>query len=354
VAGEAVSLRVTGDAALQILAGSLPVVQEKPLLGIMKADAAEATGRNQPRADMAVGAELGLIVALAAGALPAVGGNRVRGQETTGVITGWSVGRARPVTLETGGPSMARGTALRSSRGRCCMVLGKVQSVGLRSPPLGLCPLPAPRCGGRDRLYRGRRAGVAGQAALLGVTRGATGCALADLPAVLAQECRICMTRRGFECCLDRQRPWIPGKRLDGADLRCVHVTLGAEILGMARGTGSCDRPHGAGQLPVLPGRKSGLAVRGRRRKVAYRCSGELNGLRQREVTGGAGRVRRLEVGGLDSVAGKAVGHNRAPHLHPIGPGGRVAGATGKHGISRRLGDELRMLLVGEPQIART
>jgi hypothetical protein len=354
VASEAVSLRMTGDAALQILAGSLPVVQEESLLGVMKAGATEAAGRNQPRGDMAVRAELGLIVALAAGALPAVRGNRVRRQETTGVITRWSVGRARTVTLETGGPSMARGAALRSRRGRCCMVLGKVQSMGLGSSPLGLCPPPASRCGGGDGLYRGRRASVAGEATLLGVTRGATGRALADLLAVLAQECRIGMTRGGLECRPDRQRPWIRGKRLDGADLRRVHMTLGAEILGMARGTGSCDRLHGAGQLPVLPGRKSGLAVRGRRWKVAYRCTGELNGFRQREVTGGAGRVRRLEVRGLDSVAGKAVGDYRAPHLHPIGPRGRVAGAAGKHGISRSFGNELRMLLVGEPQIART
>ena len=249
---------------------------------------------------------------------------------------------------------MARGTALRSSRGRCCMVLGKVQSMGLRSSPLGLCPPPAAWCGGGDGLYRGRRAGVAGEATLLGVTRGATGCALADLLAVLAQECRIGVTRGGLECRPDRQGPWIRGKRLDRADLRRVHMTLHAEILGMAGGTGSCDRPHGAGQLPVLPGRKSGLAVRGWRWKAAYRCSGELNGLRQREVTGGAGRIRRLEVRGLDSVAGKAVGDNRAPDLHPIGARGGVAGATGKNGISRRFGNELRMLLVGEPQIART
>ena len=77
VTGQTVALGMAGDAALEALAGGLSVIENEALLRIMKADTPETAGRNQARVDVAVGAELALVVALAAGALPAVRSGRM-------------------------------------------------------------------------------------------------------------------------------------------------------------------------------------------------------------------------------------------------------------------------------------
>ena len=113
VAGKAVSLGVAGDAALEVLACGLSVIEGEGLLRIMKADAPKPTGRDQSSADMAVGAELGLAVALVAGAFPTVRCGWMCREEARRMVPRRCIGRARTMALETGGPSVAGGAGLR-------------------------------------------------------------------------------------------------------------------------------------------------------------------------------------------------------------------------------------------------
>ena len=113
VAGKAVSLGMTGYTALQILAGRLSMIKGEGLLGIMKADAPKSTGRDQSRADMAVGAELGLAVALVAGAFPTVRRGGMGREEAGRMVSRRCVGRAGTMALETGRPSVTGGAGLR-------------------------------------------------------------------------------------------------------------------------------------------------------------------------------------------------------------------------------------------------
>ena len=150
------------------------------------------------------------------------------------------------------------------------MGLGKVQAMGVGSFTLDMGALSPAGCRSRYDRDAGRGADVASEATLLRVTGGATGGSLANLLSVLTQEGPIRVALGRLEFRPNRQRARIPSERLDGTDLGCIHVTLGTEVLGMAGGTGRCDRACGAGQLPMLPGCKAGLAVGGRRWKIAY------------------------------------------------------------------------------------
>jgi hypothetical protein len=296
VAGKAVSLGMTGYTALQILAGRLSVIEDEGLLGIMKADAPKSTGGDQSRADMAIGAELGLAVALVTGAFPTVCCGGVGREEAGRVVARRCIGRAGTMALETGRPRVARGAGLRP-RGRGSGVgLGEVQAMGFRSPSLDLGSLPAARCRSPNGLDAGGGADMADQAALLGVTARAAGRPLTDLPSMLAEERRVGMTRRGPELRPDRQRPWICSERLDRWHLRRVHVALSTEIPGMTGGAGGGDRACRTRQLSMQPAGESGFPMGRRSRKVAYRCAGESNRLNQGQVAGRAGGVGRLEV----------------------------------------------------------
>jgi hypothetical protein len=66
MAGEAIPLRVTRHAALQVLPRRLTVVEQEELLGVVISGAPQAAGRDQAGVQVAVGAELPLVVAIAA------------------------------------------------------------------------------------------------------------------------------------------------------------------------------------------------------------------------------------------------------------------------------------------------
>jgi hypothetical protein len=71
VAGKAIALGVTRRAALQVLSRRLSVTHKEELLGIVISGVELALGA-QSRLHMAVGAELGGIVAVAAAGFPGV------------------------------------------------------------------------------------------------------------------------------------------------------------------------------------------------------------------------------------------------------------------------------------------
>lgn len=151
VARKAVTLGMTGDAALEILAGGLSVIKEEGLLRIMEARAPKPAGRDQPRADMAVGAELGLAVALVAGAFPAVRSGRVGREESGRMVPRRCIGRAGTMALEAGRPSVTGGTGLWPRGSRSCMDSGEIRAMRCRPSPLDLGPFAAAgRRGGND------------------------------------------------------------------------------------------------------------------------------------------------------------------------------------------------------------
>ena len=79
----------------------------------MKAGAPKPTGRDQSRADMAVGAELGLAVALVAGAFPTVRCHGMCREEAARMVPRRCIAGAGTMALETGRPSVADGAGLR-------------------------------------------------------------------------------------------------------------------------------------------------------------------------------------------------------------------------------------------------
>lgn len=296
MAGEAVALGMAGHTAFQVLACGLSVIQEKGLLRIMKAAAPKQAGRDQSRADMAVGAELSLVVAVVARAFPAVCCGGMYGEKAGRMVPRRCIGPARPVTLEALRPSVAGGARL-GPRGRGSWVaLGEVQAMRFR--PLSFDPGPRASAGARSRygLDAGRGADVTAQAAFPGMTAGATGRFLADLPPVVPDEARVCVARRCLQLRLDRQRTWIGSERLYGGHLRGVDVALGTEILGVARGAGGSHRTRGTRQFPMQLAGECRFPVGGRGREVAYGCPCELSYLDQWQMAGRAGRIGCVEV----------------------------------------------------------
>jgi len=270
VAGKTVSLGMAGDAAFQVLARGLSMIEEEGLLRIMKADAPEPAGGGESRADMAVGAELGLVVALTARAFPTKRCGGMRRQEAGRMVPRRCIGRAGTMALETGRPGMAGGAALRPRGSGSSVALGEVQAMGFRPPTLDVSSLATARCRSRDGLDAGRGGCVAGQTTLLSVTSRAVGRRFTDLPSMPAKERRVVMARRSFELRPHRQRAWIWSERLDGWHLRRVHMALGAEVLGMTSGAGSGDRACGTRQLSMQRGVESGFTMGRRSRKVPY------------------------------------------------------------------------------------
>ena len=149
VTREAVPFGVAGYATLQVLTGSLSVIEEERLLRIVKSAAPKATGRCQSRVEVTVGAELGLVVAFAAGALPGIGRGRMGTQETGRVVARWGVGRTGTMTVETGGAGVACRAALRPCRSGSRMGFGEVEA--MRHGPLPHDLGAASPAGGRSR-----------------------------------------------------------------------------------------------------------------------------------------------------------------------------------------------------------
>ena len=149
VAGQAVALGVAGDAALQILACRLTVIEQEGLLGVVIAAVSKLAGRDEAGVQVAVGAELPLVVAVAAGALPAVGRGRVTGEEARRVVARRRGSRVRPVAGQAGRTGVACAAALGTGRGRLGVQLGKIEPV--RGGPLAVDRRSGPPRRGRRR-----------------------------------------------------------------------------------------------------------------------------------------------------------------------------------------------------------
>jgi hypothetical protein len=129
MAGQAVSLGMAGDTALQVLAGCLTVVEEEGLLGVMIAGAPQSARRDQAGIQVAVGTELPLVVAVTTRALPGVGGGRMTGEEARRMVAGRRIARVGSVAGQTVGTNVASAAALGTGRGRLGVELGEVEPV---------------------------------------------------------------------------------------------------------------------------------------------------------------------------------------------------------------------------------
>jgi len=263
VAGQAVALGMAGDAALQILACRLTVIEQEGLLGVVIAPVSKPGGRDEAGVQVAVGAELPLVVAVAAGALTAVGRRRVSGEEAHWVVARCRGSRVRPVAGQTGWTGVAGAATLGTGRGRLGVHLGKVEPVRGGPLPADRCSRPAPGAGRVDRLHIGRRSDVTGDAALLGMAHRAFRGLFACLAPVAAEEARVGVIRRRFQLRLEREGPWVRAQRLDRRNLGRVHVALGAVVAGMAgRARGGNGRSLRPRQLAVTRGGKCGTSMR--------------------------------------------------------------------------------------------
>ncbi len=115
MAAHAIGLGVAGDAALQALSRSLPVPGREEPLCVMVAGIERQVYRGESRADVAGGAELLGIVAVAAGRGALIGLHRMGRKESCAVVTGRAVGRIGHVAIEALGPRMASGAGCRRS-----------------------------------------------------------------------------------------------------------------------------------------------------------------------------------------------------------------------------------------------
>src|SRR5688572_10398971 len=128
MAGETIAFRVAGDAALQVLARGLAVIQQEELLGIM-IPCIQWSLRGQPGFDMTVGAELTGVVAVAAAGLSSVCSRRMTGQEACRVVSRRRIRRVGSVAVETLGPHVASFAGLGSGIGHRTVNLGEVPAV---------------------------------------------------------------------------------------------------------------------------------------------------------------------------------------------------------------------------------
>ena len=172
VTGEAVSLGMTRHTALQVLPSGLAVPQGEGAFGVVKPGVQRASTR-EAGLDVAVGAELTGVVAIATAGLPGIGRSWMAGEESGGVVARRRVGRVGAVAVEALGPDVTAFARLRPGIGNGTMDLGKIRAMrGWASPPY-YGTLSPPGARHRQRLNCGRVAPVTRQAALLGVTSGA-------------------------------------------------------------------------------------------------------------------------------------------------------------------------------------
>ena len=113
VAAETVPFRMTGHAALQVLASGLTMVQEEFRLGVMVARATQAIRRAEAGTHVAIRAELRLVVTIGAGLIPRVRGGRMGRQKSGRMVSGTDIRRIGTVTIQALGAGVTGPAALR-------------------------------------------------------------------------------------------------------------------------------------------------------------------------------------------------------------------------------------------------
>src|ERR1043166_9306582 len=145
VAGEAVALDVTGDAALQPLPRRLAVSQEElPVAVVIAPRAEQGTPGREPRLHVAALAELPGVVAIGAGARAGIGVRRMAGEIPRGMIAPAARGVGN-MARETGGPRVAAGAAPHRGRGDRAVALTPLGRVARGRAAGGLRALRAAR-----------------------------------------------------------------------------------------------------------------------------------------------------------------------------------------------------------------
>src|SRR3990172_712217 len=137
---QAITLGVTGHAALKALPGRLAVPGEEELLPVVIATAQGPSGRHQTGGLVTVGAERGGVVAFAAGVLPPVRRGRVPGQKSRGMEAGRAGPRVGPVAAQAVRPHVAHGAVLWGGRGRRPVPVSGSALVGRPPAPPPLPP----------------------------------------------------------------------------------------------------------------------------------------------------------------------------------------------------------------------
>jgi len=333
VAGEAIPLRMATDAALQILPRGLAMPEQEVLLGVMIAGVQRALG-TEPGLDVAVGAELSGIVAVAAAGLAGVGRSRVAGEESGRVVARRGIRRIRPVTVEALGTHMAAFAGLRLAVRHRAVNLGKILPVRRGTSAVGDGALPAPGTTHRKHLHRRRFAQVTGETTLLRVAGGAFARGFPGDTPVTNEKFRVVVTGRSLQLGADGQRAWIGSEGLDHPNFRSVHVTLGAEIPRVAGGarSGYALASRLLRQLAMKIEPKSGITMVVRSGKVRHVLPGQPGGQRKRKVTRCAAGVGRREMGSLDPMTIEAALHHCKPNIHASPPLG-MARLTAQHRI---------------------
>ena len=150
----------------------------------------------------------------------------------------------------------------------------------------------------------------------------------------------------------NRQRARVGLQRLDGRLLRGVDVTGETEIPRVTGGAGSGHRPGTrGGEFAVAPAGESRKLVRRRGGEAAHVGRAQPSGPGQRQVTGGAGGVRCLEVGRPDAMAVEAPSHRREVDVHSRRPDVGMALLARGQGVPARSLQRRPMRGMREPQI---
>jgi hypothetical protein len=125
VAGETVALGVAGHAALQVLSGGLAVTENEGSFSVV-IPCVQGSSSRESGLDMAVGAELTGVVAIAAAGLPGIGRGRMAGEEASGMVARRRVRGSWTMTIETLGSNVTALARLRPGIGAGAVDLGKV------------------------------------------------------------------------------------------------------------------------------------------------------------------------------------------------------------------------------------
>ena len=161
---------------------------------------------------------------------------------------------------------------------------------------------------------------MAGETALLGMTRGACHRGLSSLGAVPKHEVGILVTRRRPQFCLVCRGSMVRSQRLDGRHLRRIHVAVAAELPRVTGGArlGDFLLTTCLSQPSMQSECKARSFVRGWYRKFGYIPAREAHGARKRDVTGCTAAVRRGQVCGSDLMAVETALHDSQADLHPL------------------------------------
>jgi len=353
VAAETVALRMTGDAALQVLSRGLTMVEEKLRLRVVVPCAPQAIPGAETRAHVTVRAELRLVVAIGAGLVARVCSGGMGRQEPGWMVSGARIRRIGAVAIQALGSRVAGAAALGPGGRQLGVAVGEVDAVRGRTLSLHPRARAATGPGGvHGERHRGRGL-VAAETALLRVASGALGGLLPRRLPVTEQERGIRVAGWCAELHPEGQGSGIGRERLDRRDLWSVDVTLAAEVACVTDGAGGCDAPASRARLLTVTSLPElGSPVRGRGWESAHVGAGEADRLDEGDVANDARGIRCLQVGGADVVAVEAVPHHGLAYLHGIGTGLRVTGAAPDRGIRRRPQDPIGMARMRELQVA--